>query len=488
MHLLLDPVTHRSDRYGWAGWVHWETSGAHFYAWEDPLFFSVDIYTCKPFDSGSDGRVHEGVLRRPGDRREVVLTMSVAPDLREDLRRSSTGRAARPPSHSACTCSPRPIPAPRWPATSRARCSSRTFGNTEELLDKEYEPYEEASVFVCVVDHRRARAPPGRCGSCCRRLRGSRRSTTCRRCGAWRPAEMIAHTGTRPRPDRSTWDIATLAVAPDYRGKAAMGLVTLGLYQAADHAWPGASGIDWFVAILDVAVFRMIRWKLRMTFSGFTGVGAGVVPGVAGQHAGVVPLSDAKARLPDVDPDLHDLLFEGVGLEPAIRPLDLAAAGEVAGLRDRRRPRRPSAGATSRRIRPCDLVEVPVARRARMSTTARSRVGPHRPRVEVALDGVATELRRSRSAWAGVSTPSAMVVIPSAWAMATMAAIKRGVGAVLVVEAVHEGPVDLRGSSPGTASGRRATSTRCRSRRWPGGCRGSRSVRGAPPPPPRARP
>lgn len=48
---LLTPVTHRSDLYGWAGWIHWETSGAHFYAWEKPLlFFSVDIYTCKAFD------------------------------------------------------------------------------------------------------------------------------------------------------------------------------------------------------------------------------------------------------------------------------------------------------------------------------------------------------------------------------------------------------------------------------------------------------
>lgn len=52
MLLLLEPVTHRSNRYGWAGWVHWEASGAHFYAWEQPvLFFSVDIYTCKPFDA-----------------------------------------------------------------------------------------------------------------------------------------------------------------------------------------------------------------------------------------------------------------------------------------------------------------------------------------------------------------------------------------------------------------------------------------------------
>ena len=51
MITLLKPVTHRSDAYGWAGWIHWETSGAHFYGWDQPrLFFSVDIYTCKPFD------------------------------------------------------------------------------------------------------------------------------------------------------------------------------------------------------------------------------------------------------------------------------------------------------------------------------------------------------------------------------------------------------------------------------------------------------
>lgn len=50
MKTLIDPITHRSDKYGEAGWIHWETSGAHFYAWEQPkLFFSVDIYTCKKF-------------------------------------------------------------------------------------------------------------------------------------------------------------------------------------------------------------------------------------------------------------------------------------------------------------------------------------------------------------------------------------------------------------------------------------------------------
>jgi hypothetical protein len=47
---LTEPVTHQSPLYGWAGWIHWETSGAHFYAWDEPrLFFSVDVYACKPF-------------------------------------------------------------------------------------------------------------------------------------------------------------------------------------------------------------------------------------------------------------------------------------------------------------------------------------------------------------------------------------------------------------------------------------------------------
>jgi len=51
MITIIEPVTHVSELYGWAGWIHWETSGAHFYSWERPVeFFSVDIYTCKAFD------------------------------------------------------------------------------------------------------------------------------------------------------------------------------------------------------------------------------------------------------------------------------------------------------------------------------------------------------------------------------------------------------------------------------------------------------
>ncbi|MBN4049256.1 S-adenosylmethionine decarboxylase [archaeon AH-315-M20] len=51
MKALKESVTHKSKKYGWAAWIHWETSGCHFYAWDKPKpFFSSDIYTCKRFD------------------------------------------------------------------------------------------------------------------------------------------------------------------------------------------------------------------------------------------------------------------------------------------------------------------------------------------------------------------------------------------------------------------------------------------------------
>ena len=49
MVALTDPVLHRSETYGWAGWMHWETSGCHVYALYDKGSFSVEIYTCKVF-------------------------------------------------------------------------------------------------------------------------------------------------------------------------------------------------------------------------------------------------------------------------------------------------------------------------------------------------------------------------------------------------------------------------------------------------------
>ncbi len=56
MRPLREPFAYKAEEKGYGGWIHWVTSGAHFYSYTTtPPFFSVDAYTCKPFD------VHQAV-------------------------------------------------------------------------------------------------------------------------------------------------------------------------------------------------------------------------------------------------------------------------------------------------------------------------------------------------------------------------------------------------------------------------------------------
>ncbi|MCB9798825.1 hypothetical protein H6758_03820 [Candidatus Nomurabacteria bacterium] len=56
MRALRKPFTYPAEDKGYGGWIHWVTSGAHFYSysenWSSPSLFTVDAYTCKPFDVG----------------------------------------------------------------------------------------------------------------------------------------------------------------------------------------------------------------------------------------------------------------------------------------------------------------------------------------------------------------------------------------------------------------------------------------------------
>jgi S-adenosylmethionine decarboxylase len=51
MRPLREPFSYQAEDMGYGGWIHWVTSGAHFYSYTTtPPFFSVDAYTCKSFD------------------------------------------------------------------------------------------------------------------------------------------------------------------------------------------------------------------------------------------------------------------------------------------------------------------------------------------------------------------------------------------------------------------------------------------------------
>ncbi len=59
MEAINGPYAYSAHELGYGGWVHWRTSGAHIYSYpkegpygtlDNPLF-TVDMYTCKPFDA-----------------------------------------------------------------------------------------------------------------------------------------------------------------------------------------------------------------------------------------------------------------------------------------------------------------------------------------------------------------------------------------------------------------------------------------------------
>jgi hypothetical protein len=235
------------------------------------------------------------------------------------------------------------------PASELARHVERvvfmeTFGNTPELLDKEYAPYDEASVFICVVDHLRA-VPAGTMRILLPSHAGCKTLDDAAPVWGESIGTMAARTGIDIDLSR-TWDIATLAVAPEYRGKATMGLVSMGLYQALALATPRL-GIEWLLAILDVPVFRMIRWKLRMPMAGFSGVRPQPYLGSPASMPVWCNVGDTERRLAVSDPDLHALYFEGVGMEPAVAPLDLRRAVDLVAPR---LPTRVSPGARPRSV------------------------------------------------------------------------------------------------------------------------------------------
>ena len=49
---LTSPNCSYHAEHGWCSHMHWVTSGVHMYTWEhhNPVFFTVDVYTCKPFN------------------------------------------------------------------------------------------------------------------------------------------------------------------------------------------------------------------------------------------------------------------------------------------------------------------------------------------------------------------------------------------------------------------------------------------------------
>jgi hypothetical protein len=216
------------------------------------------------------------------------------------------------------------------PAAEIARSLERSvfleaFGNTPALLFNEYNRYEPASVFICVIDHRRA--------TCAGMMRvivpiddgpGLKSFVDVEPVWGQTPEALFEESGFTFEPE-ATWDIATLAVAPEYRSAASLGLMHIGLYQSLARIAQRFE-VRWLIAILDYAVYRLIRLQLRRTFTAF----AGERPYLGSERS--VPacclLRSIEVDLATSDPTLHEVIYEGSAVSAAVRPIEVDSSVE----------------------------------------------------------------------------------------------------------------------------------------------------------------
>jgi len=192
----------------------------------------------------------------------------------------------------------------------------QAFGNTSTLLEEEYGPYNDQSVFVAVSDN------SGEVVGACRLITpGASGLKTLNDVSRepWGVDGLRAARAARIDLSR-TWDIATLGVRRDYRGGKLM--VALAIYHGLIRAMR-VNHVATATAILDAGVYRLLAGA---------GYRVSTLPGTRpapylgsrsstpafGHWAGVAD----EQRL--TNPDAYRLITLGIGLDGVFVPDDYA--------------------------------------------------------------------------------------------------------------------------------------------------------------------
>jgi hypothetical protein len=220
------------------------------------------------------------------------------------------------------------------PAAAVARSIERevfeeTFGNSRDLMAAEYGPYEDTSLFICVIDH--ATLLPVGVMRIIRNSPAGFKSLQDLHLWGATPGDALTSIGRPIDPER-VWDIATLAVTKAHRKGAEGSAVSIALYQALCTA-ALACDVGWFVAILDVPVFKLLQRRMKRGFTPF----AGLEPLAYLDSAASLPVwCDVEAwcdRLQITDPHINEIVFSGGGLPGTVAgPSWLSAVGVLTGV------------------------------------------------------------------------------------------------------------------------------------------------------------
>jgi hypothetical protein len=189
------------------------------------------------------------------------------------------------------------------------------FGNTPDLLEAEYGPYEGASLFFVMIDHVR-RMPAGVIRILLPSPAGFKSLHDITKDWGAPVDEVLERTGITLDLD-SMWDIATLAVSRDYRGAATAGLVSFGLYQGATML-ASLTDLANAVAIFDLVALDLVQKAIHRPFARFSGLEPQRYLDSSSSIPVYSDVREYRARLAIVDADMYEMLFAGIGMEAVI--------------------------------------------------------------------------------------------------------------------------------------------------------------------------
>ncbi len=199
-----------------------------------------------------------------------------------------------------------------------ARVFLQAFGNTPEIMEQEYGPYEDRSRFVTVIDD----ADGSALGAARLILPDYSRMVKTLSDVAGEPWYLAVpdSLGTG-LSGRTVWDVATLAVDRRFRSGAAGAEVILalchGLYQ-----YSRLGGAAWGVTILDDRVLRLLR-VMGVPWTPMAGATSGYYLGSPASTPCVCLIESFAERVRALRPDLAHALIDGIFTSIAVNPADL---------------------------------------------------------------------------------------------------------------------------------------------------------------------
>jgi hypothetical protein len=195
------------------------------------------------------------------------------------------------------------------------------------VVAEQFAPYDHATLLFCVLDHRR-RLPAAMLRLIFPSSFGLKTLNDLP--GVWGvSAEDLFEADDFDYDPNHTWDLATLAIAPEYRAAAFQGTLTLALCQAVSVLGLRL-GFPWALSVLHVPVLRMLQWKLHRPFHDFEGVEPRPYLDSPASLPAWMHLPEWHRRLAARDPALASMMTDGTGLEEAVRPADWDRAAELA--------------------------------------------------------------------------------------------------------------------------------------------------------------